>query len=111
MSHVYKLIILKAGPDRYYPLIQTWFKAKEDKGCARDILRVMPELIEIIQEENKIESLNILDESKKHPKRAGYCDDCGEWSDTLEEVNGEYLCEECRDSCSSYLNNKFTSSG
>jgi hypothetical protein len=27
---------------------------------------------------------------------AGYCDNCGVWSDSLTEVNGEFLCEDCK---------------
>ena len=26
----------------------------------------------------------------------GYCDNCGEWSDMLLNVEGRYLCEDCR---------------
>ena len=27
---------------------------------------------------------------------SGYCDRCGQWSEDLKEVEGQFLCEECR---------------
>jgi hypothetical protein len=27
---------------------------------------------------------------------AGYCDRCGQWSDTLEEIEGSFICEDCK---------------
>ncbi|MEM2546363.1 MAG: CBS domain-containing protein [Candidatus Bathyarchaeia archaeon] len=65
---------------------------------SKDILNVMPELIEIIQEKTLIE--------RERPQHAtargrgtsmvGYCDRCGAWSDNLKEANGEFVCEDCR---------------
>jgi len=60
---------------------------------SKDILAVTPELIDIIREKAKIESSEELTEN---PPLAGYCDNCGEWSDNLKEVEGNFLCEECR---------------
>ena len=61
---------------------------------SKDILAVTPELIEIIQERARIEGF--VEEEVQHPPLAGYCDQCGRWSDTLKEVEGNFLCEECR---------------
>ncbi len=64
---------------------------------SKDVLGVMPELLEIIQEKALIEGENMAEE--EHPESApftGYCDHCGMWSDNLNEVNGEYLCEDCK---------------
>jgi len=64
---------------------------------SKDVLGVMPELLEMIQEKAMIEGENMAEE--EHEERAplaGYCDQCGVWSDTLTEVNGEYHCEDCR---------------
>lgn len=63
---------------------------------SRDILAVMPELIETIQERALIEGENRAQEaSEESPPPAGYCDRCGAWSDNLREVNGDFLCEDC----------------
>ena len=58
---------------------------------SRDILSVMPELIEILVEKARIEG-----EIPESPPMAGYCDNCGRWSDDLKEVEGRFLCKECR---------------
>lgn len=64
---------------------------------SKDILGVMPELIEIIQERALIEGENRAEEAEKESAPlAGYCDHCGSWSDNLQEVNGENLCEDCK---------------
>lgn len=65
---------------------------------SKDVLAVMPELIEIIQERARIESENTEKEETEENTSppAGYCDRCGAWSDDLKQHNGEYLCEDCR---------------
>jgi CBS domain-containing protein len=64
---------------------------------SKDILSVMPELIETIQEHALIEGENREEEaSEETPPPSGYCDRCGLWSDNLQEVNGDFLCEDCR---------------
>jgi CBS domain-containing protein len=64
---------------------------------SKDILAVMPELVEIIQERALIEGENRAQEVEEEPAPlAGYCDRCRGWSDSLKEVNGEFLCEDCR---------------
>jgi len=69
---------------------------------SKDILAVMPELIEIIQEQAKIGEESASQQSEETEEReeeapvAGYCDRCGVWSDTLTQVNGEFLCEDCK---------------
>ena len=62
---------------------------------SKDILAVTPELIEIIQEKARIESQGSGGEIEIAPL-AGYCDRCGAWSDDLREVEGQFLCEDCR---------------
>ncbi|MEM2137443.1 MAG: CBS domain-containing protein [Candidatus Methanomethylicia archaeon] len=60
----------------------------------KDILKVAPEIIEILLETIKI---NRFEESYSGGGfMTGYCDNCGEWSDELLEVNGEFLCQDCR---------------
>ncbi|MEM3769856.1 MAG: CBS domain-containing protein [Candidatus Bathyarchaeia archaeon] len=67
---------------------------------SKDILAVMPELIETIQERALIEGENLaqttITEEEGESSLAGYCDRCGGWSDNLKEVDGEFLCEDCR---------------
>jgi len=64
---------------------------------SKDILGVMPELIEIIQERARIENDRAHEETEEEPAPlAGCCDHCGVWSDDLKERNGENICEDCR---------------
>jgi CBS domain-containing protein len=65
---------------------------------SKDILAVMPELIDTIQERALMEGENRAQEELTEEEKplAGYCDHCGVWSDNLKEVNGEFLCEDCR---------------
>lgn len=64
---------------------------------SKDILSVMPELLETIQENALIEGENRAEEAtEESAPLAGYCDHCGGWSDDLKEVDGEILCEDCR---------------
>ncbi|MGB9853585.1 MAG: cyclic nucleotide-binding/CBS domain-containing protein [Candidatus Bathyarchaeales archaeon] len=64
---------------------------------SKDILSVMPELIETIQEKALIEGENMAQTTTgEGASLAGYCDRCGGWSDNLKEVNGEFICEDCR---------------
>jgi CBS domain-containing protein len=64
---------------------------------SKDVLGVMPELLEIMQEKALIEGENMAEEAKmESAPLTGYCDHCGVWSDSLTDVNGEFLCEDCR---------------
>jgi signal-transduction protein with cAMP-binding, CBS, and nucleotidyltransferase domain len=62
----------------------------------KDILGVMPELIEIIQEKTLIEKENNFETTIEESTLAGYCDNCNAWSDGLKENNGNFICEDCR---------------
>jgi len=65
---------------------------------SKDILSVMPELIEIIQERNRIECADRQEETEEVEETplSGYCDRCGVYSEDLKAVNGQNLCEDCR---------------
>jgi CBS domain-containing protein len=65
---------------------------------SRDILGVMPELIEIIQERTRIEEAAEGEEAAETEETplSGYCDRCGVFSENLKDVNGQNLCEDCR---------------
>jgi CBS domain-containing protein len=62
---------------------------------SKDILGVMPELIEIIQERSRIEDANRTEETEEAPV-SGYCDRCNIYSESLKERNGQNICDECR---------------
>ena len=66
---------------------------------SKDILGVMPELIEIIQERNRIEGAGSSEETAvaEETPLSGYCDQCGTYSENLKDTNGQYLCEDCRE--------------
>ncbi len=66
---------------------------------SKDILAVMPELIEIIQERTKIEGVGASEEETSEIEQtplSGYCDRCSVYSENLKDKNGQYLCEDCR---------------
>ena len=64
---------------------------------SRDILGVMPELIEIIQERTRIEDAEQVAETEDEEKLlSGYCDRCGVFSENLKDIDGQNLCEDCR---------------
>jgi CBS domain-containing protein len=64
---------------------------------SKDILAVTPELLENMQEKARMERETEAEEESSEPTpSAGYCEQCGSWSENLEEVEGTYLCEECR---------------
>jgi CBS domain-containing protein len=64
---------------------------------SKDILGVMPELLETIQEKALIEGEKMAEEAKEEASPlAGYCDHCGVWSDDLNEIDGQFYCEDCR---------------
>ena len=63
---------------------------------SRDILAITPELLQIIQEQARIQEGGDVEEPPENPPLTGYCDQCELWSDTLEEVEGSFICEECR---------------
>lgn len=63
---------------------------------SKDIIGVMPELMEIVQEQALMERENMVQEAEKESAPlAGYCDRCESWSDNLKEVNGDFICEDC----------------
>ena len=64
---------------------------------SKDILAVMPELIEMIQEKSRIEGAVEAEETEEEEAPlSGYCDRCGVFSEDLRDVNGQNLCEDCR---------------
>lgn len=61
---------------------------------SKDIVAITPELIELREEQAKIAGPPVA-EGEEEIAMAGYCDQCGQWSDTLTESDGAFLCENC----------------
>jgi len=62
---------------------------------SKDILGVMPELIEIMQERSRIENAEVTIDSDDVPL-SGYCDRCSAYSESLKEREGQNICDDCR---------------
>ncbi len=58
-----------------------------------DILRVEPALFEILLERMKIRKPT----RRTAPKAQTECERCGNYSDEVKEINGEWLCPDCAD--------------
>jgi CBS domain-containing protein len=56
-----------------------------------DILRITPALIDLAIEKSRI---GVVPE-RERVSLAGYCDQCGGWSENLKESNGRFLCGDC----------------
>jgi signal-transduction protein with cAMP-binding, CBS, and nucleotidyltransferase domain len=61
----------------------------------KDLLSVMPEIMEIAQEHTRLESATITEELEDNPQ-SGYCDNCEVYSENLKVCNGQNICDECR---------------
>jgi len=59
---------------------------------SKDIVSIMPELTEIIAHKVRLTP----DPEEERPPMTGYCDNCNQWSENMIEVEGDFLCEECR---------------
>jgi len=56
-----------------------------------DITRAVPGMLDIINEAREYRRIN------EETLTSGICQKCGMYSDTLQYVNGELICEECRE--------------
>jgi CBS domain-containing protein len=59
---------------------------------SKDIVSITPELAEIIAHKVRLAP----EPEEELPPMTGYCDNCGAWSEELSELEGNFLCEECR---------------
>ena len=58
----------------------------------KDILKIEPALLEVL-----IESMKMYGRpGKRDREEAAECESCGNYSENLKSVNGQWLCEECR---------------
>jgi CBS domain-containing protein len=58
----------------------------------KDVIRIMPAVIEIVRERSKIQS----GDRPTGPSIVGYCTRCEMYTSNLKSVDGEFLCEDCR---------------
>ena len=58
----------------------------------RSIIRLVPTILDIMKEQKEI----MGDNTKRGTSSVGYCDRCEVYSNNLREIDGEFLCEECR---------------
>ena len=60
-----------------------------------DVIAVTPDLVEIVSEKATI-IRGELGIARSASNVSGFCDQCGEWSDLLQYVDGTFICEVCR---------------
>lgn len=58
---------------------------------SRDIIRLIPTIVAIIKEHREINN-NLF----YGPSTVGYCFRCDSYSPNLRQINGEFICEDCR---------------
>ncbi len=56
-----------------------------------DILRITPALIDLATEKSRIGAIP----ERERVGLAGYCGQCGGWSENLKESDGKFLCNDC----------------
>ena len=64
----------------------------------KDLLKIEPRLIDVLIERIKIREPNIKPILKKKLLSAGNCEICGNYTDELFEVQGMYVCKDCKSS-------------
>jgi len=57
-----------------------------------DIVEITPALIDVMEEKSRIRPLA---QPRETSALAGYCDQCGAWSDDLKPQDGSFLCADC----------------
>ena len=61
-----------------------------------DIIRVEPELHFLIRERSRLGLGGVAPLEPSRPLINGFCEDCGNYSEDLRNVDGRWLCEDCR---------------
>ncbi|OEC84978.1 MULTISPECIES: CBS domain-containing protein [Methanobacterium] len=65
---------------------------------AKDIMAVSPELTEILVENARMENQkNQMDHENINPPVPGVCEACGNFMDDLDEIDGKFVCEDCKE--------------
>jgi signal-transduction protein with cAMP-binding, CBS, and nucleotidyltransferase domain len=63
---------------------------------SKNILAITPELLENMQEKARIQHEQDVEENSETSPLAGYCEQCGSWSENLDDIEGSLLCEDCQ---------------
>jgi hypothetical protein len=58
----------------------------------RSIIRLVPTIMDIMKEQKEI----MVNPAVGGASLVGYCDNCEMYSNDLREIDGDFLCEECR---------------
>jgi len=58
----------------------------------RSIIRLVPTIMDIMKEQKEI----MVNPAAGGASLVGYCDNCEMYSNDLREIDGDFLCEECR---------------
>ena len=72
-----------------------WLRAR-NQGIANKFARLFPFDFEKIGHKSIIKSESQPVASNGHKKQLGICDDCGEYSEELACINGEWICDSCK---------------
>jgi CBS domain-containing protein len=65
---------------------------------AKDIMTVSPELTEILVENARMETQkNQIDHENINPPVPGVCETCGNFMDDLDQIDGKFVCEDCKE--------------
>jgi signal-transduction protein with cAMP-binding, CBS, and nucleotidyltransferase domain len=59
-----------------------------------DVARASPEMMDLLEYKIKMRDMHT---EITEPKTSGICDSCGDYFEELENANGKWLCENCRD--------------
>ncbi|ADP77039.1 putative signal transduction protein with CBS domains [Methanothermus fervidus DSM 2088] len=61
-----------------------------------DIMVVAPELTEILVENARMKENEFLQREEREESIPGVCEICGTYAEYLEEVDGKFVCEDCK---------------
>jgi len=63
----------------------------------REILKTWPAYVSLLEEEAGIKTDEENAQEESEPTLEGYCSSCGNFSEELIQVNGAFLCRDCRE--------------
>lgn len=90
-ADIYEAMVLMREHDVFHLPVRDDEKKLVGFLTLKDILRIEPQLFEIMAEMANIRP------SKRSEGREGYCGECGNYAEELERVQRKMLCEYCRE--------------
>ncbi len=63
----------------------------------KDIVAISPKTIEVLREFNEVYGTKEEPSSPKEVMEEGICEACGDFAVSLENVDGKFLCEDCKE--------------